>query len=378
MEQKMKKTILLKIYKTFASLAFLAVFVSGINHDVAVVAITISLLASCMGFVYLLIIKRGILLPKYFFLMLIFVIVLQIYLFFIKNKLDPFLYASVFANGIFYWIIFYNLENGESLIKKAFIILAIFYSTLYFASRFFNTSFFKLASLYFEQGTMLKTGHYQFANLWTIVLTAIFAVYPRRYDLKNLLLICLGGFFLLISKSRIALLALSISLVYLFIKRKSALKNQKLIKVFALISIVALFIFFSTGKTTIFDRPYFLQSIESFTKYPVGVGMGNFKIITENFHQKKPDDTSISVYAHNLYLESLSGVGIFSIIFIVFLALIFKDVLKAGEGAMSWGAVLLAFLSIFMIDYTYTIPGIIWLFFMSLGVFQKKQNLLSS
>jgi O-antigen ligase len=102
--------------------------------------------------------------------------------------------------------------------------------------------------------------------------------------------------------------------------------------------------------------------------------MGNFKRISLDYNIQNPDSAAYSTYAHNIVLEMISGVGLFSIIFLIFLVFLIRDILKSklriGEGAL-----ILAILISFTTDITYAIPGLIWVLFMAIGTFQSNELL---
>jgi len=273
-----------------------------------------------------------------------------------------------------YWLIFYNLKNGSKILKSFLISLSIIYSLIYLSSIIFNINLIKLAELFFEQSTPIK--HWDIGDLWAFTLVALIGLEWNNFKFKNWLITGSGLIFLVLSNARSAYLSLALGLGYIVAKKTGSSKLKKTI-IISLISIIAgLFIFSSFGKTTLFDRPYYFQSIESFAKHPLGIGMGNFKQIATEYRLKDPNNISFSIYTHNIFLEALSGVGIFSILFLIFLIYVARDILKENAGGIAWGAVLIAILINFMFDTSYTIPGLVWILFMSLGVFHSKQRSL--
>jgi hypothetical protein len=216
----------------------------------------------------------------------------------------------------------------------------------------------------------LASRHYHVGDLWAFALVALIGIGWNKFKLNNWLMIGLGSVFLVISNSRSALLSLALGLGYLFEKQINPSKTKNTIKIFFFALLAGIFVFSSVGKTTLFDRPYFLQSIESFAKYPLGIGIGNFDRVSEVLQSENITNTSI--YTHNIFLEALSGVGIFAVIFLVLLTYLVWDILKyKGKGSV-WGAFIVAMLTNFMFDTTYAIPGLVWILFMSIGVFQSQ------
>jgi hypothetical protein len=363
------------IFKLFLAFLYVAVFVAGVNVDATFLSIIVSFLAICLGLFHLLKNKEEIKFPKYFPLMLLFLLILQIYLFFIPNKLNPFYSALIVGEGILYWLIFFNLKNGGEILKSLLIRLSLIYSLLFFLSQAFNINLIKLAELYFQD-----TRHFHIGDLWAFTIVALICIGWKKYKLYDWLTIGVGCFFLAISNTRSALFSLALGVGYYFAKKVKPSRTKIVALISFLVPIAGFFTFSSLGKTTLFDRPYFLQSIESFSKYPFGIGMGNFKQISKEFQQTRTDNTSFSIFTHNIFLETISGVGVFSVVFLLFLFCLIRDILKANTGDFAWGAVVIAIVANFMIDTTYTIPGLVWILFMSIGAFQtgERKSLNSS
>jgi hypothetical protein len=220
----------------------------------------------------------------------------------------------------------------------------------------------------------LASRHYHIGDLWAFALVLILGKNWGKFDLKTWILLDLGFLFLVLSNARSSYLSLIVGFVYFIVKKYGVGQFKKVVPAVFMILITTLFIFSSITKTTIFSRPYFLQSIEGFIKHPFGVGMGNFKQIGLEYYAKTGDTSKFSLYTHNLFLEALSGIGIFSIVFLAFLFLTAKDVLTEKKRNLEWGALIFAILTNFMFDTTYTIPGLIWILFIAIGVFQSKET----
>lgn len=359
------------MYQIFLIFTFLSIFISGINTDTIFISLFVSLFASTVGLLYLIKTNKKIEIPKHFNLMIVFVLILHTYLILIPQKTNPFIYAVVFSEGLIYWLIFYNLGNTEKILKSILLTTSLIYSLLYFISIVFNISLTKLASVFFEGGVIVR--HWNIGDIWayTLIMLIGFGV-VEKFKPKTLLMIGIGLIFLWLSNVRSAYLAFGLGLVYLFSKINMPQKVKKIFYIGLVGLATGFFIFSSLGKTTLFDRPYYIQSIQSFPKFPLGVGMGNFKQIADIYHLINPSDKSLSIVAFNIYFETLSGVGVFSIVFAIFLFKIIVDILKAKGKSVIWGAVLVTILSNFMFDASYATPGLLWLMFIVLGVFQSR------
>lgn len=360
------------ILQLFVIFSYTAAFISGINKDTLFISIVVSFLAVCLGMLHLLKGGNEIKFPKYFSLMLLFTAILQLYLLFVSDKINPFYYAVIMGEGALYWLIFYNLRKGSEILKSLLIWLSIAYSSLYLLSEALNVNLIKLAELFFQSGAIPR--HYHMGDLWAFTLVALIGVKWGKARPSTWLMVGLGIFFLAVSNTRSAFLSLAVGIGYLFTKQAGFSKLQRMIIVSLFALITGMFIFSSLGKTTLFDRPYFFQSVESFITYPLGIGMGNFKQIAEIYRLKDSYNAPVSIYTHNIFLEALSGIGVFSVVFLILLIYLVRDILKKNTGNVVWGAVAIAILTNFMFDTSYAIPGLVWILFMSLGLFQSREG----
>lgn len=363
---------LVMIYRLFLIFTFLAIFVSGINMATLPSSILLSIIAISFGLINIVSANSKIVFPRHFGLMTIFVIALLAYPFFISNKLNPFYFATIFATGLFYWLILYNLNNGSKILRSFLTTLTLLYSFFYTGSMLFNLYLTKFSSLFFQEG---PSRHYHIGDLWALTLVVVIGSNWGKMKLTDWLLVGLGFVFLIISNARSAYLSLLLGFIYIIYKKARLQNFSKLIPTIFISSIIVLFVIAGTTKTILFSRPYFLQSIQAFTKFPLGVGMGNFTLINEHMLKTTTaKEISLSSYTHNIFLEALSGVGVFSVLFLIFLFKITKDILQTNSAAFVWGALPIAILTNFMFDTTYVIPGLIWIFFISLAVLQNKNN----
>ena len=77
---------------------------------------------------------------------------------------------------------------------------------------------------------------------------------------------------------------------------------------------ILFFSLLSINKVTLGSRDYYIQSISALTRYPLGVGYGNFSKISNDprFHPFGLND--YSSYAHSLIFEWIGGVGFVSLL----------------------------------------------------------------
>lgn len=352
----------------FTIFSFLSIFISGISRDTTAQAILTSTIAVGIGILYIIRTKGKIIIPKYFYLMLSFCIILFLSLLFIDDRIKPLYYALTFEISIIYWLIFYNLEDSRKILSTLIYSISGVVTVIYVAS-LINPTALKLSQLYFLD---IPTGrHYQVGNLWAFTLVMMASQMIDTINIKSMLVSIVGFVFIIISQARSAYLALLVG--FFNLKDKNDIQNTHINKtsILILVFISVMFISSSINKSVIFSRPYFGQSIESFIKYPTGVGMGNFSKISLEYYNATKQSEKFSIYTHNIYLEALSGVGIFSIPFLIFIILSTLDVVK---NKTSWSALYLAILVNFMFDTSYTIPGIIWIMFMTYGASQRENR----
>jgi hypothetical protein len=88
---------------------------------------------------------------------------------------------------------------------------------------------------------------------------------------------------------------------------------------------IAVFIYFGFSKSTIFNRPYYLQAFLGLGKYPFGVGLGNFEIISRNIQLESWHLGGFSVVAHDIVFEIVAALGLFSSPFIYWFASTITD-----------------------------------------------------
>jgi len=278
----------------------------------------------------------------------------------------------LFLSGGLFWLAFYNLasEFGPRF-DKAIIILGLIFGGMFIAKGTFSQSSLGPWSLYLPSS--LNYNHNHIGDFWAVVL-AIKAYHmlkkPRWW---GWVLIGVGFYFLVVSLSRAAYVAFAAGISYLFYK-EGWIKRYKNLFLLMVVAFIVLFLSAGFYKTTLFSRPYFLQGILGIIHNPLGVGVGNFGAISaapEN--QFLGIQGGFSSVAHNIVLEVMVGMGIFGIVFIIWLA-------KAAWGfweersssTLIYQAVFITLFINFLFDYTYFIPTTLWLWFASLGLAQNR------
>lgn len=330
------------------------------------VALTITLVPLLIAFVF----KRKIVLPSHFILYLTFLLAFAISLLWsqeISVSLDFFI---AFAVGGAMWISSYNFkEDLKENLNIIIIALGILFTLLYFFHRYlFNSeNTFNLYSQY-------SSNHLLIGDLWAIVLLVILPSLIKKLKLWQLPMLAVGLYFLIISLSRSAYLSLFVG-TYVLFRNSGWLVPYK--KIFYSIGtvLIAIFLYSAFFKTTLYSRlPYFAEAIFGFFKYPFGVGVGNFQIISQEFYNKVGGPAFLTSSPHDLVLEITSGIGFLTIFFVIWLTKVCYDVAKNSSAQSAlFAALFFALLANFLFNVTYTIPTMLWLWFMSLGLAQEKK-----
>jgi hypothetical protein len=293
--------------------------------------------------------------PKYFYLYLLFLLTLFMHNLFFNGRFD---YFFMFLSGGLYWLHFYNMRDWASKYFPYFLIfLGVLMFLLFIYSHIRGVYFLGEINLFLPVSATVKHNH--IGDLWSIILVWTAYMMTHKIHKWNFLLILTGIFTIVISLSRSAIVALGIGAAYIFY----TLQDKKVIKkyFYAILGICfLLFICFGVGKTTLFARPYFLQGLDGLIKYPFGTGIGNFSMVSS--------DSSL---AHNIILEVVSGVGVYSVVFILWLVKIFQPLFKKGGNTL-YIALFLTLSANFMFDTTYTVPTMLWLWFATLALIEPQ------
>jgi len=318
--------------------------------------------------------KRKLKLPKGLFLYLLFLLIFEISLFLHdENKGLGFSYFLLYLAGGGFWLLGYNLKKEiYKYFDKVIVGLGIVFASLYFVFNFIIPDpEIKALSLFLPYTAYMN--HNNIGDLWAVVLTII-AFYLVK-NIKNYWywpLIILGIFLLYKSQSRSAYVALVVGVWYLF-NSKGWVEKYK--KIFYGLMVVGVILFLIAGiqKSILFQRQYYIQAIAGLIDKPMGVGMGNFHTISDNEKYHIWGLSDFSVWTHNIVLEVLSGLGVFGIVFVVWLIKVVKDVWeKKDKKTLIYRTVFFCLLTNMMFHSTYFLPAMLWMWFLSLGLSQTK------
>lgn len=284
-----------------------------------------------------------------------------------KDREASFEYLVLFSGGGLFWVSFYNLKKEfKEGFDKLIIILGLIFGMLFIVNSLMGADSVNGKSLYLQASAFKNHNH--LGDLWALVLVVIGYSLIKTKKRLYWLVAFVGVYFLAVSLSRAAYVALAVGLIYLFVKQNWLAKYKKALKLFALV-FVALFVFAGAQKITLLSRPFFVQGIVGFVQNPLGVGMGNFSIISLDSANHLWGMDTFSSIAHNIILEILTGMGVFGFAFLAWLVIMLKDIWHNNKKKDIIYQTLFITLGVnFLFDTTYYIPTMLWLWFMSLGL----------
>jgi hypothetical protein len=318
---------------------------------------------------------RKIVIPKGFVLFFIFLLLLGVNTLWSQGKLATLEYLITFTGGGALWLVFYQLADK---FKESFPRLILILGVIFGASLIINLV--SLPQVPIRAWTLylpatLTRNHNHLGDLWAIVLVLLVYWQLIRPRWWYWVLAAAGVYFLGVSLSRSAYLALAIGSIFIFYKLKQRKIPPKYF-IGLVVLVTGLFLYAAAFKTTLLSRPYFEQVIYGITKWPLGVGVGNFGTISLNPQSpwwSGPRPGIVSSAAHNIVLEMVAGQGVLSFIFVGWLVYVLIDILRKSKQVL-FSAVFLAITANFMFDTTYYIPTMLWLWFASLGVAQARHK----
>jgi len=369
----MNKILRILIY-TLLSIIF---FLGGLGIDnTTILYQSVILGLSILGFAYW---KNGkIRLPRSVYLygaFLLFFLLSLLWVVWRDNVWQKFL---LFLSGGIFWLGTYNLgkDFGKTFLK-IFLALGIAFGSLFVIYRIVSSPMsFRPDTLYLPTGK--ATLHNHLGDLWALVILTIGYLYSLRKKWWHFPLILLGIYFLAVSFSRSAYLALFAGFAFMFFKLEWFDKYKKTFTIVTILT-VTLFLYVGFFKTTIFARPYFEQGFRGLIKHPFGVGIGNFSEVSTDPEISHGAIETFSSLAHNIVLEVITGIGYLSFTFVVWLFLVLKELIKRkhSEGVL-FTALFLSLTTNFFFDATYFIPTMLWLWFVFLGIAQSTDEELEN
>lgn len=370
MSQKLIKIMLQGALFIFTGL----LFYGGLGVNVEIVC-KLGVVVGGVLLVFTLLLQKRIAFPLGFFSYILFLLLFGLSLAWSQDRQVSLNYLALFLSGGLFWLVFYNLqEKIRGKFSFLLITLGIFFGGLYIVFKVLGTSGINHLSLYLP--TSGHFNHNHIGDLWTVVLAVVVFRLLKNKQWRYLMLTILGIYFLIMSFSRSAYVAFAGGLLYIFWK-EGWLKKYKKTFWTLIVLIAALFLLASSQKTLLFSRPYFVQAVAGIIDNPLGIGIGNFGIISRDSAYQFWEISSFSNMTHNIVLEILVGMGVFGLVFVFWLAQVTRDILRNTQIKNFASVLVFIVLGInFLFDYTYFIPTMLWLWFVSLGLSQKNETLL--
>lgn len=348
--------------KTFPFLIALLIFIGGYGFEKVAVEV-FGFIFSLGLFIYLFSKKQKIRVPKSFLAYTVFLLFVALSFLWSVDGANTLEYFLLFLTGGVVWIVFYNLD--KKYVNKLDVVLFVV-GVLFFALY----TYYLYGDLSSKQWSLVfpaTTNHHHLGDYWAVILPLfLFGIDKKRSFLKYFALF-IGLIAIAISLSRSAHVALVGAVVFFFLKGKR-LANRRIIYTLFGIFII---LFLATGffKPTLLSRPYFVQSLSGLLKHPFGVGMGNFGDISQEVSGVFGMDGYSSI-AHSVVFEVVSGVGVFGLLFVYWLTRKVLDVWKNPD--MLFAPSFVALTVNFLFDTTYFIPGMLYLWFMLLGLSEER------
>lgn len=303
--------------------------------------------------------------PKSFFIYLVFIGLAFLSTLWSQNVQASYEFLLLFIVGGLCWLTFFNLQ--KILIKNVpgyLVGLGFIFAFSYLVYVLKGSNWQLLHSLV----TPYTNNHHHLGDYWVLVAIIFFHNYFKEKRsailIATLLALVIVGF----SLSRSAYIGFIAGVFYIFFK-ENKFKKYKYLVTFSIFLALGFFLFASIFKTTIYSRVYFLQGALGLINYPLGVGLGNFYTISTNAVTNPWGDKFFSMFAHNIFLEALIGIGVLGFVFVAWFIYAVRSLWRSKEGLLFQA--LFVVLSVnFFFDTTYFIPTMLWLWFIFLGLGQ--------
>jgi len=361
-------------YMKLIFFVFLIIFILG--GGTAIGRGTVLNLGVIWGIILLVLIRfqKGTLkIPPSLAFYVIFLVILGLSMFWAPNKPAGLEYLKLYFSGMLFWLASYNLKQKmASIFDTLVLVLALIFGFLFLLNNFFGFPSGDSIGLF----TYYTSNHGLIGSFWAVAFLVAIKKYVDEKKYRYILFLVLGVFFLAVSLSRSAYLALFVGVFYMFREKTLMAKYRSIFWILALVT-AALFVFSGIFKTTLFSRPYFIRGLIGVIRNPFGLGFGNFNAITSDPNVNPLGILGMAKLAHNIILEVLVGMGLFGISFVVWLVMAIRSVVVQDRKRLPlmYGAFFLALFVNFFFDVTYYIPTMVWLWFMALGLVQMQSEM---
>lgn len=172
--------------------------------------------------------------------------------------------------------------------------------------------------------------------------------------------VLLGGLVAMsLSRSAYVILALGILI---------RVREQRYLKLLMVLLLLG-FVSSTTNKGIFSSRDYWIQAVMGVVVHPLGVGMGNFHVFSSDSQYQLGIFTGFSYVTHNITLDFMAGMGVLGLVMVAWLIVMLMEVMREK---LSLNAVMWLMLTLnFLLDSTYQIPTMVWLWFMLLGAISQ-------
>jgi len=313
--------------------------------------------------------KRKITIPKGYFWLLLFCLVQIPYVITYKGAYS-FHFIILFASGALFLLTSHNLKEFISpIFSNLLVVLGGFLGILYIVCRYIFDPFKIL-----ENSQLLYTNskyvHVHIGDLFAVVSIILLPKLLKQKKLLDFIAMIASLIFVVISFSRSAIVSIMAGVIYLISYSNKFLKYRKIL-IFTLVAGVTMFLVGGVFKPVITNRLYYYQAIYAFIKHPLGIGMGNFSKLFDYGINHSVN----SNFTHNLWLETLVGVGILSLPFFIWTYVIVKELsMSIKYKYLIYRLITLVILINFTFDTTYVIPLMFWVLFVSIGLVQSGKG----
>ncbi len=316
--------------------------------------------------------KGRLLLPRHFNVFILFSVLFAATLFWSKDPFNSFRYFLMFIAGGFFYLLIFNIKKYDKNIENKTINLLILLGFCFTIWAIVEkiTGVKQIGSFGLIRYASVTRNHHHLGDFWVIIV--IISIYNfflnKARDYKWLIILTVGVLIIMLSGSRSALVSLFMGVIFLYYKEPVFQKFKKVfVGLLILLSLIMLYI--GSSKGIFFEREYFIQAIVGIIKNPLGIGVGNFELISGDSKYSILGLSNFSSVTHNLILEILLGMGVFGLSFVVWFTKIAVDLLnKRSNKNILFQAVFVALTINFMFDFTYFIPTMLWFWFISLSL----------
>lgn len=324
--------------------------------------------------IYVWVEKGKIKIPENFYLFILVLVLIALNVFWSEQRVKTVEYLKIFSLGGVFWLTYYNLRNYYvKVFDKYIFFLGIAFAGIFFASLQNGTSpTYILSPFSYKEGY----SHLHIGDLWAVVLVVVGLLSLSKIRAWHIFALGLGSYLVILSLSRSAYVSILAGSLFAIYKLQGS-KSKRVLEILVLIA-VGLIIFAGLRKPTLLVRPYYVQALLGIPKYIFGVGMGNFFKISSGFEGNVwLGFPNVSTMTHNIVLEFFSGLGVLGATFLYWLVKVVKQIISEQvDKGLVYKVAFLALTANFMFDTTYSIPTMLWLWFMLLGLsFDNKKSI---